>query len=138
MKTLVLGASINPERASHKCVVLLEQAGYQVVAIGLRPGLIGNQQIKTEYTNFEGIHTISLYLGPKNQTEEIHNFIISLNPERVIFNPGTENPCIYREPPIFWNPHRNLLRLGAFEHGPILAMGTKKGSRKSETLFYFL
>jgi predicted CoA-binding protein len=36
------------------------------------------------------IHTITLYLGPQNQSEWI-DYLIGLQPKRIIFNPGTEN-----------------------------------------------
>ena len=38
----------------------------------------------------EDIHTVTLYLNPKNQ-KEYYNYIIELAPKRIIFNPGTEN-----------------------------------------------
>jgi hypothetical protein len=36
------------------------------------------------------VDTVTLYLNPQNQ-EEYYQKIIDLKPERVIFNPGTEN-----------------------------------------------
>ena len=38
--------------------------------------------------------TIQLYLNSKNQ-QEYYDYIISLKPRRVVFNPGTENPEFY-------------------------------------------
>ena len=40
--------------------------------------------------NFDEIHTVTLYLN-KSKQQEYYEYIISLNPKRVIFNPGTEN-----------------------------------------------
>ena len=40
---------------------------------------------------FENIDTVTLYVGPQNQPE-YYQYIGDLNPRRVIFNPGTENP----------------------------------------------
>jgi len=39
------------------------------------------------------IATLTLYLGPTAQ-EEYYDRMIALKPERIIFNPGTENPIL--------------------------------------------
>jgi len=39
---------------------------------------------------FENIDTVTLYLNPERQ-KEYYDYILALNPRRVIFNPGTEN-----------------------------------------------
>ncbi len=39
---------------------------------------------------FKNVDTVTLYLNAKRQ-EEYYDYIISLKPRRVIFNPGTEN-----------------------------------------------
>ena len=44
--------------------------------------------------DFKDIDTVTLYLNPKRQ-QEYYDYIISLHPKRVIFNPGTENPEFY-------------------------------------------
>lgn len=90
--TLVLGASPKPDRYSYKAVQSLRRRGFPVIAIGLRNAMIDNIQIiKGKPENLGNIHTIGLYLGPKNQGE-YYDYIISLKPERIIFNPGTWNP----------------------------------------------
>ncbi len=90
-KTLVIGASENPERYSFKAINALVQHGHEVVALGLRPGNVAGISFETDKTPFENIDTVTLYVGPNNQPE-YYDFIISLKPRRVIFNPGTENP----------------------------------------------
>ncbi len=90
-KTLVLGASTNPGRYSHKAVRLLRAHGYPVVAVGLKSGKIADVEIiPPKEVKDKDIHTVTLYLSPKNQ-EHYHDFILNLHPKRVIFNPGTEN-----------------------------------------------
>jgi predicted CoA-binding protein len=37
------------------------------------------------------VDTVSLYLKPFRQ-KEYYDYILSLKPRRIIFNPGTENP----------------------------------------------
>lgn len=90
-KTLVIGASENPERYSHKAILKLTQYGHPVEAIGNKIGSVDSIKIQIGTPRIEDIHTVSLYLGPNNQ-DKVMDYIISLNPKRIIFNPGTENP----------------------------------------------
>ena len=90
-KTLVLGASLKPHRFSYKAVIRLLRHDIPVVAIGSREGAIGEVKITKSFPELSDIHTITLYLGPKNQAEYTDT-ILKINPARVIFNPGTENP----------------------------------------------
>lgn len=94
-KTLVLGASDNPSRYSFLALNKLVDYGHPVVAVGLKEAVVAGVQIQTGHPDFDGIDTITLYLNPKNQ-EQYYDYILSLNPKRVIFNPGTENPELYR------------------------------------------
>ena len=89
--TLVLGASPNPSRYSHLAVQRLRSHNHPVFAIGKRPGIIKDVLIEKEKKNFENIDTITLYLNPDHQ-KEYYDYIISLKPQRIIFNPGAENP----------------------------------------------
>ncbi len=89
-KTLVLGASPNPIRFSHKAVKSLVRHGHEVVPIGNREGDIMWQKIIVGKPKIKDIHTITIYLNPKNQ-KEYYKYIFSLKPKRIIFNPGSEN-----------------------------------------------
>jgi hypothetical protein len=93
-KTLVFGASLKPNRYSNIAVRSLVKNGFPTVAYGLRTGVIGGLQVKTNLDEFQDIHTITLYLNPVRQ-EEYYATILNLEPKRVIFNPGTENPYFY-------------------------------------------
>jgi predicted CoA-binding protein len=90
-KTLVLGASLKPHRFSYKAVIKLQNHQVPVVAVGLREGAIGDVKIVKPFPVYAEIHTITLYIGPKNQPL-YYDYILKINPSRVIFNPGTENP----------------------------------------------
>lgn len=94
-KTLVLGASTNPGRYANIAINRLVRAQVPTVALGLRKGEVAGVNIETEKVPFEDVHTVTLYLGPARQ-EEYYDYIISLDPERVIFNPGTENPEFFK------------------------------------------
>ncbi len=89
-KTLVLGASENPARYSYLAVQRLKAHNHPVVAIGSRQGAIGNTVIEKEKKPFENIDTVTLYLNPVRQ-KEYYDYILSLHPKRIIFNPGAEN-----------------------------------------------
>lgn len=93
-KTLVLGASTNPTRYSFLAMNRLVQHNHEVVAIGLKNGEVEGIVIEKEKIPFKDIHTVTLYLNPIRQ-KEYYNYILSLKPKRVIFNPGTENPEFY-------------------------------------------
>jgi len=64
--------------------------GYPVIPVGIKEGQIGTLEIKTEQKQFDDIHTISMYLSTENQ-KPMYDFILSLKPKRIIFNPGSEN-----------------------------------------------
>lgn len=91
MHTLVIGASENPQRYAYLAVLRLLKYNQSVKAIGLKPGKIETVTIETGKPAYTDIHTITLYINPSRQ-KEYYDYIISLNPKRVIFNPGTENP----------------------------------------------
>ncbi|NRD22887.1 CoA-binding protein [Winogradskyella litoriviva] len=94
-KTLVIGASLKTERYSNIAINRLRNYNHTVVAFGLKPGKVDDVTIDTELINYDAINTVTLYLNPQRQ-EEYYNYIISLKPKRVIFNPGTENPEFYK------------------------------------------
>ena len=89
--TVVLGASPNPIRFSHKAVKSLLRHDREVVAVGFRDGLIEEEEILVGQPEIHDVHTVSIYIGSSRQTE-YYDYIISLKPKRVIFNPGTVNP----------------------------------------------
>ena len=94
-KTLVLGASDNPQRYSYLAVNRLRGNGHPVVAIGRRSVAVGDVDIETEKKPFPGVDTVTLYLSPGLQ-KEYYDYILSLHPKRIIFNPGTENDELAR------------------------------------------
>lgn len=90
-RTLVLGASSNPDRYSYKAVRKLLENHIPVIAVGNKPGNLEGVPIHTNPIPVAGVDTVSLYLNAKKQVI-YYEYIFSLNPRRIIFNPGTENP----------------------------------------------
>ena len=83
---------MNPERFSYMAVRKLKYGNVPIVAVGLREGEISGVRIEKPFSKFENIHTITIYIGPKNLTA-YYDYILGLKPKRVIFNPGTESPA---------------------------------------------
>ena len=89
-KTLVLGATTNPERYRYLAVQKLRDKGHDVVAIGKHTGKVKDVEIVSEEKPIENLDTVTLYLNANNQ-KPYYNYIFSQNPKRIIFNPGAEN-----------------------------------------------
>ena len=91
MKTLVLGATDNPARYAYRAVHQLKNHGHEVVPVGIRQGQVAGLPIHTDRPQEPGVDTVTLYVGPQNQPSW-YDYILGLQPRRIIFNPGTENP----------------------------------------------
>jgi predicted CoA-binding protein len=89
-KTLVLGASDNPSRYSYLAIQRLRSHRHPVVAIGRKHAVVADVTIDTEMKMTDDIDTVTMYLNPTHQ-QEYYNYILSLKPKRIIFNPGAEN-----------------------------------------------
>lgn len=89
--TLVLGASAKPERFSYDAIRSLQKNNIPVIALGRRAADLGDIKIRKGIPDdITEVHTVTLYLSAANQ-KEYYDFILSLNPKRIIFNPGTVN-----------------------------------------------
>ena len=89
-KTLVLGGSMNPTRFFNRAIRKLRAYEHPVISIGLKEGEVDDVSIQTGTPHINDIHTVTLYLNPKNQ-KQYYDYIIGLKPKRIVFNPGTEN-----------------------------------------------
>ena len=89
-KTLILGASSNPDRYSYTALKLLNRYGHPVVAVGHKAAVVEGITIQNQMVEETEVDTITLYLSPKNQIA-YYDYILKIRPKRVIFNPGTEN-----------------------------------------------
>ena len=90
-KTVVIGASPNPARFSHLATINLLNSGYEVIPLGVRSGDIAGHEIVTIRPTLFDVHTVTMYLTATRQ-QEWYDYIIGLQPIRIIFNPGAENP----------------------------------------------
>lgn len=63
--------------------------------MGRRNTSVNGIAVTKEHVQEEGVDTVTLYLNPRNQVE-YYDYILSLKPKRIIFNPGTENEELER------------------------------------------
>lgn len=91
-KTAIIGATTNPGRYAYFAAQLLTNHGHEIVPIGIKKGEVFDKEILDirEKPHVDGIDTVTMYIGPQNQPEW-YDYILSLKPKRIIFNPGTEN-----------------------------------------------
>lgn len=89
-KTVVIGASEKPGRYANMAVHRLLHYGHEVIPIGLKPGIIEGIRILTGTPEIKDVDTVTLYIRPQLQPA-LYDYILSLQPKRIIFNPGTEN-----------------------------------------------
>jgi hypothetical protein len=90
-KTIVLGAVPYPDRYAYLATERLKAHGHTVIPVGIRPGMIAGIPIQQGNPPVENVDTITLYLNPERQVP-LYDYILSLKPRRILFNPGTENP----------------------------------------------
>ena len=93
-KTLVLGASKNPQRYSFIAINRLRKHGHPVVAIGKREAVVADVPIGIGKEVYPDVDTVTLYLSAQNQ-KQYYDYILGLHPKRIIFNPGAENDELY-------------------------------------------
>lgn len=90
-KTVILGATPNPERYAYLAANKLVRFGHEIVNVGIKQGEVAGVEILNGVPEVEGVDTVTLYVGPKHQPV-YYDWLIGLKPRRIIFNPGTENP----------------------------------------------
>jgi len=97
-KTVIIGATTNPSRYAYFAADRLTSAGHEIVPVGIKKGAVFGEEILDirQSPKVEAVDTVTMYLGPQNQPE-YYDYIISLNPKRIIFNPGTENPELVKK-----------------------------------------
>lgn len=89
---LVLGASTDPSRYSHKALNLLKASGYATVAVNPYHDQIDGQPCLPSLDAVRGpVDTVTVYLNPSHSSP-LTDDLLALHPRRVIFNPGAESP----------------------------------------------
>ncbi|MFZ6000376.1 MAG: CoA-binding protein [Bacteroidota bacterium] len=91
-KTVIIGATTNPSRYAFIAANLLHNYGHEIVPVGIKRGNVEGKEILPiqQKPAVPDVDTVTLYIGPQHQPEW-YDYILSLKPKRIIFNPGTEN-----------------------------------------------
>ncbi len=89
-KTLIIGASNNPDRYAYRAAHSLKNNGHEFIPFGVKRGEVAGKPIIHEFPANEDVDTITLYINPSLQ-KQYYDQILELHPKRIIFNPGTEN-----------------------------------------------
>lgn len=92
-RTIIIGATPNPTRYAYRAAHMLAHHGHPFVPVGIKKGEVAGKRILNlrDKPPIEAVDTVTLYIGPQHQGEW-EEYILSLQPNRIIFNPGTENP----------------------------------------------
>jgi uncharacterized protein len=91
-RTVIVGATSNPSRYAYLAAKMLTDYGHEIIPIGIKDGAVLGKEILDIFQKPEipDVDTITLYIGPHRQPEW-YDYLLSLKPKRIIFNPGTEN-----------------------------------------------
>ncbi len=89
-KTVVLGATDNPERFAYRAAHSLVRYGHPIEPVGIKQGTVAGKEIINDKRPIADVDTVTLYVGSRN-LPEWYDYILGLQPRRIIFNPGTEN-----------------------------------------------
>lgn len=90
-KTVILGATNDATRYAYKAANMLKKHGHPIVPVGQKRGEVAGEIIRNDQPLEEEVDTVTMYVGTRNQ-KPLYDYILNLNPKRIIFNPGTENP----------------------------------------------
>jgi predicted CoA-binding protein len=92
MKTVIIGATTNPSRYAYLAAETLDHYKIEFVPVGIKNGEVLGRTILDirEQPEVKDVHTVTLYIGSRHQPQW-YDYILSLKPSRIIFNPGTEN-----------------------------------------------
>jgi predicted CoA-binding protein len=91
-KTVLVGATPNQARYAYLAATMLAEYEHDTVLLGIQKGDVNGNKILDirEKPSIKDVDTITLYIGPHRQPQW-YDYLLSLKPKRIIFNPGTEN-----------------------------------------------
>ncbi|MEJ2455867.1 MAG: CoA-binding protein [Candidatus Thiodiazotropha sp.] len=116
---VVLGASNKPRRYSNQAIRLLLEKGYRVTPVHPRHEFIEDLPVANRLQTVpQPVDTLTLYVGPQRM-EPMIDEVVLLEPQRVIFNPGSESAALKQrleQAGIHWLEACTLvmLRIGTF------------------------
>lgn len=97
-KTVVVGATPNPSRYAYQAAHMLSRYGHAFVPLSIKQGSVAGEEIidLRQKPPIPEVDTLTLYIGPRHHAEWM-DYLLSLSPKRIIFNPGTENTAFMQK-----------------------------------------
>lgn len=96
-RVVIVGASDNPERYSHRAQLLLRQHGHEVVPVHPKLAQIEGVPVVADISAISGpVDTVTMYVGPAISAG-LGDKLAALKPRRILFNPGTENAALQQQ-----------------------------------------
>lgn len=93
-RVVIIGASNNPERYSHRALILLRKHGHEVLPVHPKLAEIEGIPVVADVGLISGpVDTVTMYVGSAISSG-LQDKLIALNPRRVLFNPGAENASL--------------------------------------------
>jgi uncharacterized protein len=91
-KTVIIGATPDRSRYAYLAAEMLTGYRHEIVPVSIKKGEVLGKEILNlrEKPAIKDVDTVTMYIGPQNQPEW-YDYILGLQPKRIIFNPGTEN-----------------------------------------------
>ncbi|UXX79586.1 CoA-binding protein [Reichenbachiella carrageenanivorans] len=90
--TVVLGATSDPSRYAYLAAEKLKKHDQPFKLVSIKKGILFGEpflDLKSK-PPIDDVHTVTLYIGAA-RLDEWKEYVLSLHPKRIIFNPGTEN-----------------------------------------------
>ena len=92
MKSVIVGSVPKPYRYAYRAAEMMKSRDFDYVPLGIQEGDVLGEQILNlhDKPRIKNVDTLTLYINPSRQ-KEWYDYMLSLKPNRIIFNPGTEN-----------------------------------------------
>ena len=91
-KTVIVGSTPRPYRYAHQAAVMLDEREIPFIPLGIQEGEVLGRDILNVYDKpqIEEVDSLTMYISAPRQ-KEWYDYLLSLKPKRIIFNPGSEN-----------------------------------------------
>lgn len=97
LRVAIVGASDNPSRYAYLALQMLEESGFPTTLVSPRITAVEHRPVHPTLEAIpesdRPIDTVTLYVGA-GISSALEASLLTLNPRRVIFNPGAENPTL--------------------------------------------
>ena len=91
-KTVIVGSTPRPYRYAHQAATMLHEREIPFIPLGIQEGEVLGEEILNVHDrpHIEDVDTLTMYINATRQ-KDWYDYLLSLKPRRIIFNPGSEN-----------------------------------------------